>query len=143
MSKFEKKCMDYIKAESSPISSYKKTWTNSYIRHVSTKHNFGPTIYAKLPLHLLSNIWNQIDRYTSVQCLQQPLIPLQTDNKTEVGISNDTIEKKFTKVLDMRWHRIKYQIQLKQYDIYIKPGSQNKAYFFSRITHLHIVENIG
>jgi len=52
----------------------------------------------------------------------QPSMPLQTDNTTAVGITNDTIKQKYNKALDMRWYWLKDQIQLKRYEVYFKPG---------------------
>ena len=78
----------------------------------------------------------------------QPPTPIQTDNTTAVGIATDTIKQKYTKALDMRYYWLKDQIHLKRYDAYFKPGSQNKADYFtknhsptyhkqSRFTYLH------
>ena len=62
----------------------------------------------------------------------QPPTPIQTDNTTAVGIANDSIKQKYSKALDMRWYWLKDQIKLKRYDVYFKPGSQNKADYFTK-----------
>ena len=62
---------------------------------------------------------------------QQPT-PLQTDNTTAVGIATDSIKQKYSKALDMRWYWLKDQIHLKHFDVYFKPGSQNKADYFTK-----------
>ena len=61
----------------------------------------------------------------------QPPTPIQTDNTKVVGIANYSI-KKNSKVLDMRWYWLKYQIESKRYNVYFKPGSQNKADYFTK-----------
>ena len=62
----------------------------------------------------------------------QPPTPIQTDNTTAVGIATDSIKQKYSKALDMRWYWLKDQIKLKRYDVYFKPGSQNKADYFTK-----------
>ena len=63
----------------------------------------------------------------------QPPTPIQTDNTTAVGLATDTIKQKYSKALDMRWYWLKDQVRLKHFDVYFKPGSQNKADYFSKI----------
>ena len=62
----------------------------------------------------------------------QPPTPIQKDNTTAVGIVNDSIKQKYSKVLDMSWHWLKDQLQLQTYNVYFKPGSQNKADYFTK-----------
>ena len=62
----------------------------------------------------------------------QPPAPIQTDHTTAVGIANDSIEQKYSKALDMCWYWLKDQIHRKRYDVCFKPGSQNKADYFTK-----------
>ena len=57
----------------------------------------------------------------------QPPTPIQTDNNTAVGIANDSIKQKYSKALDM-----KDQVQLQTYNVFFKPGSQNKTDYFTK-----------
>ena len=63
---------------------------------------------------------------------QQPPTPIQTDNNTASGIANQTIKQKHSKTVDMRFHWIKDRIQQKQFDVFWKPGQENKADYFSK-----------
>ena len=60
----------------------------------------------------------------------QPPTLIQTDNTTAVSKDNDSIAQKYSKALDMCWNWLKDQIHRKRYDVYFKPGSQNKADYF-------------
>ena len=54
------------------------------------------------------------------------------DNTTAVGISNNSIKQKYSKAVDMSWHWLNDQVQLKTYNVYFKPGSHNKADYFTK-----------
>ena len=72
-------------------------------------------------------------RYTLIEMGHpQPRTPIQTENTTAVRIATDTIKQKYTKALDTRYYCLKDQIYLKHYDAYFKPGSQNKADYFTK-----------
>ena len=58
--------------------------------------------------------------------------PIQTDNTTSVGLANYSIKQKCSKALDMRWYWLKDQVPLKTCNVYFKPGSQNKADYFTK-----------
>ena len=62
----------------------------------------------------------------------QPPTPVQVDNTTAEGFANDTIKQKRSKAFDMRFYWIKDRVQQNQYMIYWKPGSTNKADYFTK-----------
>jgi hypothetical protein len=57
----------------------------------------------------------------------QPPTPLQTDNSTASGISNDTLKQKRSKAIDMRFCWIRDRVCQKQFCICWKKGTLNKA----------------
>ena len=63
---------------------------------------------------------------------KQPPTPIQSDNTTAVGLANDTIKQRFSKALDMRWYWIKDQIKLRNFDVFFRPGSENKGDYFTK-----------
>ena len=62
----------------------------------------------------------------------QPPTPIQTDNNTAAGIANQTIKQKHSKTVDMRFHWIQDRIKQGQFDVFWKPGQENKADYFSK-----------
>jgi hypothetical protein len=62
----------------------------------------------------------------------QPPTPLQTDNSTASGISNDTVKQKWSKAIDMRFYWIRDRVRQKQFYIYWKKGILNKADYFTK-----------
>ena len=62
----------------------------------------------------------------------QPPTPIITDNSTAVGIANDTVKQKKTKAMDMRFYWICDRVRQKQFHIYWKKGSLNKADYFTK-----------
>ena len=62
----------------------------------------------------------------------QPATPLQTDNTTATGYSNNTIKEKRTKAMDMRFFWIKDRVKQGQFDVYWGPGYQNLADYFTK-----------
>ena len=64
---------------------------------------------------------------------KQPPTPIQADNTTAVGLANDSIKQKYSKALNMRWHWLKDQVKLGHFNVYFKPGAQNKADYFTKM----------
>jgi hypothetical protein len=55
----------------------------------------------------------------------QPPTPLHIDNSTAFGILNETINKKRSKAMDMRYHWLTDRARQKQFDVYWRPGREN------------------
>jgi hypothetical protein len=55
----------------------------------------------------------------------QPPPPLRTDNSTVFGILNETIKRKRSKAMDMRYHWLTDRVCQKQFDVYWRPGRAN------------------
>jgi hypothetical protein len=55
----------------------------------------------------------------------QPPTPLRTDISTAYGIVNETIKKKQSKAMDMRYHWFTGRDRKKQFDVYWRPGREN------------------
>jgi hypothetical protein len=55
----------------------------------------------------------------------QPVTPLHTYNATAFGILNETIEQKYLKAMDMRYHWITDRVRQKQFGVYWRPGREN------------------
>jgi hypothetical protein len=55
----------------------------------------------------------------------QPPTPLRTNNSTAFGILNETIEKKRSKAMDIRYHWFTYRVRQQQLDVYWRPGREN------------------
>ena len=62
----------------------------------------------------------------------QPPTPIQTDNDTATGLANETIKQKHSKTVDMRFHWVRDRIGQKQFQVYWRPGTTNKADYFSK-----------
>jgi hypothetical protein len=52
----------------------------------------------------------------------QPPTPVQTDNSTACGITNDNIKQQRLRAIDMRFYWIRDRVQQKQFNIYWAPG---------------------
>lgn len=63
---------------------------------------------------------------------KQPPTPLKTDNTTTLGILNSNIRQKRSKAFDMRFHWLRDRIKQKQFHVYWKPGTDNKADYFTK-----------
>ena len=48
----------------------------------------------------------------------QPPTPIQVDDSTAVGIANQTIKKKLSKAMDMRFYWVIYRIKQGQFRVY-------------------------
>jgi hypothetical protein len=57
---------------------------------------------------------------------------METDNTTATGYSNGTIKQKRTKAMDMRFYWIKDRVKQGQFKIYLGPGFQNLADYFTK-----------
>lgn len=53
--------------------------------------------------------------------------PIHTDNKTSVGIANNTIKRQLSRSMDMRYFWIANQVDKKTFDVQWHPGSENLA----------------
>ena len=62
----------------------------------------------------------------------QPPTVIITDNSTAVGLANDTIKQRRSKAIDMRFYWIRDREQQDQFRIHWKPGSENRADYFSK-----------
>jgi hypothetical protein len=63
---------------------------------------------------------------------KQPPTPMETDNTTATGYSNGTIKQKCTKAMDMRFYWIKDRVKQGQFNVYLGPGYQNLADYFTK-----------
>ena len=57
----------------------------------------------------------------------QPKMPVQTDNSTTVGVTNNTIVPKRTKSMDMRFHWLRCREAQGQFRYYWDKGPNNKG----------------
>jgi hypothetical protein len=55
----------------------------------------------------------------------QPETSLLTNKSTAFGIFNETIKKKRSKAMDMRYHWLTDRVRQKQFDVYWQPGRDN------------------
>ena len=62
----------------------------------------------------------------------QPRSPIQVDNSTAVGVTNDTIIPKQTKAMDMRFHWLRCQEAQGQFRIFWASGSENLRDYSSK-----------
>jgi hypothetical protein len=62
----------------------------------------------------------------------QPQTPVQTDNSTASGIANDTVKQKRSKAIDMRFYWVRDRVRQKQFHIFWRKGSANKADYFTK-----------
>jgi hypothetical protein len=62
----------------------------------------------------------------------QPPTPLQTDNTTATGYSNDTLKQRRTHDMVMRFYWVKYRVKQVQFHVYWGPGYQTLADYFKK-----------
>ena len=62
----------------------------------------------------------------------KPPTPVQVDNSTALGIATGTIKQSKSKSMDMRFYWIRDRINQDQFNIYWRPGSTNKGYYFTK-----------
>jgi hypothetical protein len=55
----------------------------------------------------------------------QPPTPLRADNSTAFGILNETIKKKGSKAMEMRYHWLTDRVLQKQFEVCLRPGREN------------------
>ena len=61
----------------------------------------------------------------------QPRMPVQTDNSTAIGITNNTIVLERTKSMDMRFHWLRCRKAQGQFRFYWDKGPKNKGDYSS------------
>ena len=62
----------------------------------------------------------------------QPASPLQIDNSTASGIVNETIQKKRSKSIDMRFYWLKDCVRQGQFHMFWRPGPTNLANYHNK-----------
>jgi predicted transposase YdaD len=62
----------------------------------------------------------------------RPPTPLQTDNTTSTGYSNDTMKQRRTRSMDMQFYWVKDRVKKGQFHVYWGPGYQNLADYFTK-----------
>ena len=62
----------------------------------------------------------------------QDSTPVQTDNSTAQGFSDDSIKQQKTRAIDMRFHWVRDRQQQKQFKIFWDKGIHNKADYFTK-----------
>ena len=63
---------------------------------------------------------------------KQPPTPMVVDNKCAQGLANDTVKRRRSKAIDMRFHWIRDRVRQGQFIINWAPGSTNLADFFTK-----------
>ena len=63
---------------------------------------------------------------------KQPRTPMQVDNSTAVGVSNNNIQPRRTKAMDMRFHWLRDRESQKQFKYYWRPGKENLADYWTK-----------
>jgi hypothetical protein len=62
----------------------------------------------------------------------QPATPVQVDNTTTAGFANHQIKQRKSKSMDMRFYWIQDRVSQKQFLVYWRPGSTNKADYYTK-----------
>ena len=62
----------------------------------------------------------------------QPQTPIQTENSTAVGFTNNTIVNKATKSADMKLWWLRNRESQEQFRYYWAPGSENVGYYSTK-----------
>jgi hypothetical protein len=62
----------------------------------------------------------------------QPPTPLSVDNKCAEGLANDTVKRRRSKAIDMRFHWIRNRVRQGQFIITWSPGATNLADFLTK-----------
>ncbi len=62
----------------------------------------------------------------------QQTTPVITDNSTACGIANQTMKQQRSRAMDMRYHWVRDRVAQHQFNIHWKPGSQNRADYFTK-----------
>jgi hypothetical protein len=62
----------------------------------------------------------------------QDATDLKTGNTTEGGIINNTVQKKRSKAMDMRFYWVKYRVEQKQFNVGWAPGDTHLGDYFTK-----------
>jgi hypothetical protein len=62
----------------------------------------------------------------------QPPTPLQTDNTTSMGYSNNTLKQRRTRSMDMLFYWVKDRVRQGQFHVYWGPGYQHLSDYFTK-----------
>ena len=62
----------------------------------------------------------------------QPPTPIKTDNKTSLRVVTNTIKRKRTKAMDMKFHWFTDRQNQNQLQIYWAPGKDNKGDYYTQ-----------
>jgi hypothetical protein len=62
----------------------------------------------------------------------QPSTPLLCDNEVAIGLATDTINRKLSKSLDMRFHWLRDRVRQGHFRIIFVPGKFNVADFYTK-----------
>lgn len=79
-------------------------------------------------------------RYTllDMDCIQPPTV-ITTDNAAAKGIATNTCKQRRSKSMDMRYHWIRDRVQLKDFEIIWRPGSESIADYLTKIQPVAMV----
>jgi hypothetical protein len=109
--------------------------TNGAILIISTilKHVMSSAAEAEIGSVFLSAKEATIVRTTLEEMGHpQPPTPLQTDNTTATGYSNDKIKQRHTRAMDMWLYCITYRVKKGQFHVYWGSGYQNLTDYFTK-----------
>ena len=62
----------------------------------------------------------------------QPPTPVQVDNSTVLVMETGTIKQRNSKAMNMRFYWIRDRSNKYQFNVYWKPGSTNRGYYFTK-----------
>ena len=62
----------------------------------------------------------------------QPPTPIKTDNTTSLRVVTNTIMRKRTKSIDMRFYWVRDRMNQKQLRIYWAPGKENRGDYYTK-----------
>lgn len=91
--------------------------------------------YAALYITGSAAAWIRTN-FAAVGYPQKPTVII-TDNTCAEGIANDTLTAKKSKSIAMRYHWIRDRVRLGEFLIQWKPGSENRADFFTKHLPVH------
>jgi hypothetical protein len=91
--------------------------------------------YAALYINGSAAAWIRTN-FAAVGYPQKPTVII-TDNSCAEGIANDTLTAKKSKAIAMRYHWIRDRVRLGEFLVQWKPGSENRADFFTKHLPVH------
>jgi hypothetical protein len=96
------------------------------------------TVASAAEAELAALFHNSRDAIPMIRALEemghpQPPTPIQCDNSTAVGISNDSVKQKMAKHMDMRYFWVQDQVKLGKYKVYWNKGKTNLADYFTKL----------